>query len=183
MISGTGYGAACDWWTFGILIYEMLFGCAPFQGTDREEIFKNLARGTLRDDHLKRIENEKVKFPEHIEVSKEAKRLVKALLTPDVRKRLGAEHGAADIKAHPFFAGINWALLRDLKPPIIPRVNVDFSRAHVKHPSEEEKTSFDHAAHTISDSDPFKDFLTVSKPDDAQSDDDKLKEQKNLENE
>jgi hypothetical protein len=63
--------------------------------------------------------DEKLRFPEEIPVSKEAKKLIKALLNPEAKKRLGAEHGAADIKAHPWFQGINWALVADMKPPIV----------------------------------------------------------------
>ena len=49
------------------------------------------------------------------------KSLVKRLLDKDPKKRLGAEHGAADIKEHPFFKGkVNWALIRNQKPPIKP---------------------------------------------------------------
>lgn len=90
VITGYGHSSAVDWWTLGILIYEMLCGRAPFQGKNRDEIFK-------------KIMDEKVRFPEGINVSKEAKKLVRALLNPDAKKRLGAEHGAADIKAHEFF--------------------------------------------------------------------------------
>lgn len=44
------------------------------------------------------------------------------LLHKDEHRRLGSKSGASDVKAHPFFKGVKWALLRHLKPPIIPKV-------------------------------------------------------------
>lgn len=170
VITGYGHSSAVDWWTFGILIYEMLFGRAPFQGTNRDEIFRNIV-------------DQKLKFPEGIPVSKEAKKLMKALLTPDAKKRLGAEHGAADIKAHPFFNGINWALVRDMKPPIIPRVTGP-SGADLAKNSEDQ--SIDRAtppATNVAKEDPFKDFQDVSKPQAPSDDQLQIVDKKNEENE
>ncbi len=48
VITGFGHSSAVDWWTFGILIYEMLFGRAPFQGTNRDEIFKKIMDEKLK---------------------------------------------------------------------------------------------------------------------------------------
>ncbi len=156
VISGFGHSSAVDWWTFGILIYEMLFGRAPFQGTNRDEIFK-------------KIMDEKLKFPEDVAVSKEAKKLMRALLTPDAKKRLGAEHGAADIKAHPFFASINWALVADMKPPMIPRLIDPEHEAGKQGAADDEQAqgSLDGGSHKAppeTKQDPFKDFEHVSKP-------------------
>lgn len=54
--------------------------------------------------------------------------MIKRLLEKDPRKRLGAEHGAADIKEHPFFKGkVNWALIRNQKPPIKPSLSNSIS--------------------------------------------------------
>jgi len=109
VIEGYGHTSSVDWWTFGILIYEMLYGRTPFRGRTREHTF----------DHI--LHKTNIKFPEVPVVSKEGKNLVKKLLDKDPRKRLGSEHGAADIKEHAFFKGkINWALIRNQTPPIIP---------------------------------------------------------------
>lgn len=52
VIKGCGHTSAVDWWTLGILVYEMLFGTTPFKGKSRNQTFANI----LRDD---------VPFPEH----------------------------------------------------------------------------------------------------------------------
>ena len=107
VIEGFGHTSAVDWWTFGILTYEMLYGKAPFKGQTRKEIFN-------------KILHSKLSFPEEISVSKDGKNMIKRLLAGDPHKRLGSEHGAADLKAHPFFKQINWALVRDSPPPFVP---------------------------------------------------------------
>ncbi|KAJ3204379.1 hypothetical protein HDU67_009550, partial [Dinochytrium kinnereticum] len=109
VIKGCGHTAAVDWWTLGILIYEMLFGTTPFKGPNRNATFSNI------------ISNE-VTFPDHAEISHHCKSLIRKLLHKDEEKRLGSRAGASDVKNHPFFKGINWALLRHATPPIQPNL-------------------------------------------------------------
>lgn len=85
------------------------YGTTPFKGANRNTTFQNI------------LHNE-VTFPDHPEVSNNAKNLIRKLLHKDERKRMGSKAGASDVKQHPFFRGINWALLRHQRPPIIPRV-------------------------------------------------------------
>ncbi|KAE9380251.1 Pkinase-domain-containing protein [Stipitochalara longipes BDJ] len=110
VIKGCGHTSAVDWWTLGILIYEMLFGTTPFKGKNRNATFANI----LRDD---------VPFPEHSgspQVSNLCKSLIRKLLIKDENRRLGARAGASDVKTHPFFRTTQWALIRHMKPPMIP---------------------------------------------------------------
>ncbi|EMC91753.1 hypothetical protein BAUCODRAFT_38892 [Baudoinia panamericana UAMH 10762] len=110
VIKGCGHTSAVDWWTLGILIYEMLFGTTPFKGKNRNATFANI----LRDE---------VPFPEGSggpQVSNLCKSLIRKLLIKDELRRLGSRAGASDVKAHPFFRTTSWALLRHMKPPIIP---------------------------------------------------------------
>ncbi|KAF2239987.1 putative Serine/threonine-protein kinase nrc-2 [Viridothelium virens] len=110
VIKGCGHTSAVDWWTLGILIYEMLFGTTPFKGKNRNATFANI----LRDE---------VPFPEGggaPQVSNLCKSLIRKLLIKDELRRLGSRAGAADVKAHPFFRTTSWALLRHSKPPMIP---------------------------------------------------------------
>lgn len=108
MISATGHSAPVDWWSFGILIYELVYGITPFRGSRRDETFDNVVKAPLR-------------FPAKPHVSPECQSLITALLIKDPAKRLGSKTGAEEIKAHPFFASIDWALLRHEAPPYIPR--------------------------------------------------------------
>ncbi|KAI9744866.1 MAG: serine/threonine protein kinase, AGC [Claussenomyces sp. TS43310] len=110
VIKGCGHTSAVDWWTLGILIYEMLFGTTPFKGKNRNATFANI----LRDD---------VPFPEHSgtpQVSNLCKSIIRKLLIKDENRRLGARAGASDVKGHAFFRTTQWALIRHMKPPMIP---------------------------------------------------------------
>ncbi|CAK48709.1 serine/threonine-protein kinase nrc-2 [Aspergillus awamori] len=110
VIKGCGHTSAVDWWTLGILIYEMLYGTTPFKGKNRNATFGNI----LRDE---------VQFPEHSAAqptSNLCKSLIRKLLIKDETKRLGARAGASDVKTHPFFRQTQWALIRHMKPPMIP---------------------------------------------------------------
>ncbi|PVU87741.1 hypothetical protein BB561_006195 [Smittium simulii] len=110
VIQGVGHTSAVDWWTLGILIYEMLFGLTPFKGSNRSETFRNIV--TLD-----------VSFPsppKHQNISRKCKSLIRNLLIKSDTDRLGRKGGASDIKSHTWFYGLNWALLRNMTPPIIP---------------------------------------------------------------
>lgn len=102
-------------------------------------------------------------FPEEVPVSKEAKKMMRALLTPDVKKRLGSQNGASDLKSHPFFAGINWALVRDMKPPIMPRVDLASADPHKRSQSKDERPTEPVAEVVPEAGDAFKEFRSVSK--------------------
>lgn len=108
IVSGEGHGNAVDWWTLGIFIYELFYGVTPFRGKDNEFTLANIvARG--------------LEFPKEPMVAASAKDLISQLLDKDPTKRMGSILGASAIKHHPFFEGVNWALLRCTKPPYIPR--------------------------------------------------------------
>ncbi|KAK0626032.1 Serine/threonine-protein kinase nrc-2 [Immersiella caudata] len=110
VIKGSGHTSAVDWWTLGILIYEMLYGTTPFKGKNRNATFANI----LRED---------IPFPDHAgapQISNLCKSLIRKLLIKDENRRLGARAGASDIKTHPFFRTTQWALIRHMKPPIVP---------------------------------------------------------------
>ncbi|KAF2296473.1 hypothetical protein GH714_038335 [Hevea brasiliensis] len=107
IIKGKGHGAAVDWWTFGIFLYELLYGRSPFKGSCNEETLDNVISQSL-------------KFPDSPLVSFQARDLIWGLLAKDPENRLGSEKGAAEIKQHPFFEGLNWALIRCAIPPELP---------------------------------------------------------------
>lgn len=109
--SGEGHGSAVDWWTLGVFLFELLYGKTPFKGPNNETTLLNII-------------SEQLKFPHNptrdLEAWDTAKDLMHRLLTKDPRTRLGSTRGSADIKAHPFFKGINWPLIRSTVPPEIP---------------------------------------------------------------
>ncbi|CAL0317054.1 unnamed protein product [Lupinus luteus] len=107
IIKGEGHGAAVDWWTFGVFLYELLYGRTPFKGSNNEETLANVVLQSLR-------------FPDTPFVSFQARDLIRGLLFKEPKNRLGSEKGAAEIKQHPFFEGLNWALVRCAIPPEIP---------------------------------------------------------------
>ncbi|RLM98927.1 serine/threonine-protein kinase AGC1-5-like [Panicum miliaceum] len=116
IVSGEGHGSSVDWWTLGVFIFELLYGVTPFKGYDNEMTLANIVARALE-------------FPKEPSVSSAAKDLVTALLAKDPARRLGATVGAAAIKRHPFFNGVNWALLRCATPPYVPP---PFSLGNVK---------------------------------------------------
>ncbi|KAI1269639.1 Pkinase-domain-containing protein [Xylariaceae sp. FL1019] len=110
VIKGSGHTSAVDWWTLGILVFEMLYGTTPFKGKNRNATFANILR-------------EEVTFPEHSgapPISNLCKSLIRKLLIKDETRRLGARAGASDIKTHAFFRTTQWALIRHQTPPIVP---------------------------------------------------------------
>ncbi|KAJ0551094.1 putative protein kinase AGC-RSK-2 family [Helianthus annuus] len=112
IIKGDGHGSAVDWWTFGIFLYELLFGKTPFKGeSDRATLF-NVVGHPLR-------------FPESPSVSFAARDLIRGLLVKEPQHRLAYRRGATEIKQHPFFQSVNWALIRCTTPPDVPTENAN----------------------------------------------------------
>ncbi|CAL1391342.1 unnamed protein product [Linum trigynum] len=120
IIRGEGHGSAVDWWTFGIFLYELLHGTTPFKGSGNKATLYNVVGQPLR-------------FPDSPHVSYPARDLIRGLLVKEPHKRIAYKRGATEIKQHPFFEGLNWALVRSLAPPHVPEP-VDFSQYANKEP-------------------------------------------------
>jgi protein-serine/threonine kinase len=111
VVNGANQTPAVDWWGFGILIFEMMTGTTPF-------------RAEMISDTLTKIRTtEKIIWPRDVEVSSAGKKLVKKLLRRDVERRLGSINGASDIMADKWFANINFPVIRNETPPIIPPIS------------------------------------------------------------
>ncbi|KAK7277157.1 hypothetical protein RIF29_18308 [Crotalaria pallida] len=108
IIKGEGHGSAVDWWTFGIFLHELLYGKTPFKGSGN--------RATLFN-----VVGQQLKFPESPATSYASRDLIRGLLVKEPQNRLGVKRGATEIKQHPFFEGVNWALIRCSTPPEVPR--------------------------------------------------------------
>ena len=132
IITREGHNKAADWWSYGILIYEMLFGIPPFFSTNNEKMFKLITQGKLR-------------FPGKIQVTKIAKDLIKKLLIKNQNERLGSKGGFNEIKNHPFFEGFNFEALeqKKLEAPFKPKLEgiLDLTNFDNKYTSEEIVTS------------------------------------------
>ncbi|KAL2321064.1 hypothetical protein Fmac_030033 [Flemingia macrophylla] len=105
-----GYGMECDWWSLGAIMYEMLVGYPPFYSDDPMSTCRKIVNWK---SHLK--------FPEEARLTFEAKDLISKLLC-NVNQRLGS-NGADEIKAHPFFNGVEWDKLYQMEAAFIPEVN------------------------------------------------------------
>ncbi|XP_057476382.1 uncharacterized protein LOC130764261 [Actinidia eriantha] len=105
-----GYAMECDWWSLGAIMYEMLVGYPPFYSDEPMSTCRKIVNWRT---HLK--------FPEEAKLSPEAKDLISKLLC-NVDQRLGTK-GTDEIKAHPWFDGIEWDKLYHMKAAFIPEVN------------------------------------------------------------
>mmetsp|Transcript_97842 Transcript_97842/g.209879 ORF Transcript_97842/g.209879 Transcript_97842/m.209879 type:complete len:328 (-) Transcript_97842:282-1265(-) len=101
MLLNKGHGKPVDWWTLGILIYEMVVGYPPFVDEDPMGIYQKILSG-------------KIVFPKLFD--KNAKGLVKKLLTADLGKRYGnLKNGVDDVKQHKWFKDVDWQALLEKK--------------------------------------------------------------------
>ena len=111
LLKGLKYGAAVDWWSFGVLLYEMMGFKTPFFDKNRKLMFYNI------------INNEPA-WPPHFSATATA--LLRGLLAKAPQRRLGTgAGGVSDIQTHPFFAAsIDWGqmLARAMVPPFKPEV-------------------------------------------------------------
>jgi serine/threonine protein kinase len=111
VLSQKGYGPEVDWWSLGVILFEMLVGYPPFFSDSASETCKKILNW-----------KNNLAIPEKTRISDDAIDLIKKLIV-DVDKRLGY-HGADEIKRHPFFKRINWEKLHDINPPFIPKVHL-----------------------------------------------------------
>ncbi|KAH9999405.1 Pkinase-domain-containing protein [Russula vinacea] len=113
VIRNSGHTSAVDWWTLGILIYEMIYATTPFKGRERTDTFNNIIGLPV---HFKESHRINVPGPRH----SAGKDIISRLLDKEENTRLGSKTGASEVKQHKWFSKINWGLLRNTEPPIIP---------------------------------------------------------------
>lgn len=110
VVNRQGHAHSADWWSYGVLMFEMLTGSLPFQGKDRKETMTLILKAKLG-------------MPQFL--SNEAQGLLRSLFKRNPINRLGsAVDGAEEIKRHPFFSTIDWNKLyrREISPPFKPAV-------------------------------------------------------------
>ncbi|KAI8364918.1 kinase-like domain-containing protein [Blakeslea trispora] len=158
VIRGCGHTSSVDWWTLGVLIYEMLYGTTPFKGSNRNETFSKILSCDVRFPPLYKRQPQAV--------SNICKSLVHRLLEKRESNRLGSISGASEVKQHPFFKSINFALLRHMKPPIIPGVSQQANQ-HYNMPRDAQSESLDLEMEDeldvqMNSQDPFSKFNSVT---------------------
>uniref|UniRef100_A0A670I6A7 non-specific serine/threonine protein kinase n=1 Tax=Podarcis muralis TaxID=64176 RepID=A0A670I6A7_PODMU len=108
VVNRRGHTQSADWWSFGVLMFEMLTGSLPFQGKDRKETMALILKAKLG-------------MPQFL--STEAQSLLRALFKRNPSNRLGAGlDGVEEIKRHPFFATIRLECKKEIMPPFKPAV-------------------------------------------------------------
>ncbi|KAF7301813.1 Serine/threonine protein [Mycena indigotica] len=105
-----GDDAAVDWWALGVITYEFLYGIPPFHAETPERVFENILSGHIEW------------HDEWVDFSPEARDFMARLMTLDPTTRLGA-HGAEEVKAHPFFEGIDWDQVTTTEAAFIPQIS------------------------------------------------------------
>ncbi|KAL1966101.1 hypothetical protein VTN77DRAFT_4849 [Rasamsonia byssochlamydoides] len=144
VVASKGYNKSVDWWSLGILIFEMLCGFTPFWDSGSPvKIYENILRG-------------KIKYPPYMHP--DAVDLLSQLITPDLTKRLGNLHGGSeDVKNHPWFAEVTWdrLLRKDIDAPYIPPIRPGQGDASLfdRYPEEQE-------AYGCTGEDPYADLFT-----------------------
>ncbi|KAL7946336.1 serine/threonine-protein kinase sck1 [Trichoderma barbatum] len=110
LLDESGYTKMVDFWSLGVLVFEMCCGWSPFYAEDTQQMYKNIAFG-------------KVRFPRDT-LSQEGRNFVKGLLNRNPKHRLGATDDAEELKRHPFFNDIDWNLLAKklISPPFKPKL-------------------------------------------------------------
>lgn len=111
VLAKRGYLSSVDWWSLGVMAYELLFGRRPYRGKTNSALTHSIL-------------NDRCSFPENVEtiVSAETVSCIRGLLERDTKKRLGCRNGIEDFKNHPWFAGIDWRALeaKETIPPFEP---------------------------------------------------------------
>jgi serine/threonine kinase 32 len=107
LISGTGYFCSVDWWSLGVIMFEMIYGERPFRTKMRKQLIK---KGCYR-------------FPSGVQTTQDCRDAIAAFLRMDAHTRLGVGfEGMVALKRHPFFASIAWDLIphKEVEPVYVP---------------------------------------------------------------
>jgi serine/threonine kinase 38 len=121
----TGYNETVDWWSVGVIMFEMLAGYPPFYAEDAKLTCQKIVNW-----------RKYLAIPPEANISPQAVDFLKKMIC-DANERLGV-NGVEEIKAHPFFAGIDWKRIRDKAAPYIPEIKGEVDCTNFDQYAEEE---------------------------------------------
>ena len=125
VFSQNGYGEEVDWWSIGVMFFEMVVGYPPFFSENPGDTCKKIIKW-----------KENFSIPADAELSPEAENLILKMVAP-AESRLGL-HGVEEIMKHPFFKGVDWNNIRKSKAPFIPEIKNDYDTKYFDTFPEEE---------------------------------------------
>ncbi|KAG5274952.1 hypothetical protein AALO_G00141970 [Alosa alosa] len=136
ILLGQPYSFSVDWWSLGVLVYEMLIGQSPFHGDDEDELFESIRMDTPH-------------YPRWI--TKDTRDLMEKLFERDHSRRLGI---VGNIRGHAFFKTINWTALerREVDPPFKPKVKAPNDCSNFDREFLSEKPRLSHSDKSLIDS-------------------------------
>ena len=117
VLNKKGYGPEIDWWSVGVIFFEMLVGYIPFASKETSEVCYKVLNW-----------KKYLKIPSKTKISREAEDLIMKLIN-NSNERLGLR-GSEEIKSHPFFKGIDWDNIRNTKAPFIPKLKNDYDNSY-----------------------------------------------------
>uniref|UniRef100_A0A8C5E0L3 non-specific serine/threonine protein kinase n=1 Tax=Gouania willdenowi TaxID=441366 RepID=A0A8C5E0L3_GOUWI len=114
------YGVECDWWSLGVIAYEMIYGQSPFSESSSTKTIYNI----LNYQHC-------LKFPVEPQASKQFVDLVQGLLC-DAKDRLGFQR----LRCQAFFSNVDWTNLRQVLPPFVPALHAEDDTSNFEEPEQ-----------------------------------------------
>uniref|UniRef100_A0A087XQK4 Citron Rho-interacting kinase n=1 Tax=Poecilia formosa TaxID=48698 RepID=A0A087XQK4_POEFO len=118
--SQSTYGVECDWWSLGVIAYEMIYAKSPFSDATSTKTINNIL-------NFQRY----LKFPEEPHASKQFVDLVRGLLC-GARERLGYQ----GLRCHAFFSNVDWNNLRQVPPPFVPALHAEDDTSNFEEPEQ-----------------------------------------------
>lgn len=138
IVKGVGYNQSSDWWSLGILLFEMLVGTTPFKHDNLESLFEMICDG------------ESLQYPSFL--SEQATNFLQQLIKVDPEQRMSSLHGRKSVTSHPWFREIQWLQIetRSAVPPLVPTLESKVDASNYTPEDNFEKIQEWHNAESVS---------------------------------